>query len=323
MEQWQREFIRFLFPYSASRMRIEHAYLAKHPHIPLFLYKYRDFKPPHVDALQRGVLYMSSPDRFNDPFDTTVFFRPERFMVENLPAQEFIERVKEMQGNARSGTPWLPRAIENPIRQGEWIRRVMADILQDGPADKRDALIAFAQEWLGKQSEKLRQQTRELFRNGFSVLSLSANPASILMWSHYSNSHQGFCIEYDFGNLPPDDLRRRLCYPVFYRKKMTDATRYLANTGASDFNNLFGQYLCLLKSAEWAYEKEWRIVHPTGPPLANREFAMPKPSAIILGSAAKPGDMKATEEFCDVQGIALKRAVQSDSAAQIDIVKFK
>ena len=40
---------------------------------------------------------------------------------------------------------------------------------------------------------------------------------------------------------------------MLYRKKMTDATRYLANTGASDFNNLFGQYLCLLKSAlKWS-----------------------------------------------------------------------
>jgi hypothetical protein len=165
----------------------------------------------------------------------------------------------------------------------------------------------------------MRRQMREMFRSNFSVLSLSANPVSILMWSHYSNSHQGFCIEYDFGRLSPHDLIRRLCFPVLYRRKMTNATRYMANTGATDFNNLFGQYLCLLKSAGWAYEREWRIVHAIGAAQANREIAMPKPSSIILGSSAKPDDVKTMESFCSTNGITLKRAIQSDSAPEIII----
>jgi hypothetical protein len=226
MESWQRQFIRYLFPYSASRMRIEHAFLVKHPHIPRFVYKYREFKASHLEALGRGVLFMSSPDRFNDPFDTTVFFDPSRFIVEDLPVHEFIKHVEEIDQNVRSGALWRPKAITKAVRQGDWIRRIMADILKDGPADARDALMAVAQDLLDKQSEEARRRMREVFRSGFSVLSLSANPASILMWSHYSNSHQGFCIEYDFGSLPPDDLRRRLCFPVLYRRKMTDATRY-------------------------------------------------------------------------------------------------
>jgi hypothetical protein len=41
------------------------------------------------------------------------------------------------------------------------------------------------------------------------------------------------------------------------RNKLIDATRYLARR--ADYNNLFGVYICLLKSDEWAYEKEWRI----------------------------------------------------------------
>jgi hypothetical protein len=322
MERWQRQFIRYLFPYSASRMQIEPAFVVKHPHVPRLLNKYREFKPSHLDALKRGVLYMSSPDRFNDPFDTTVFFDPQRFIIEDLPVQEFLDRIGDIQRDIRSGTSWLPKAIKNPVRQGDWIRRVMTDILKDAPVDQRDVLVAVAEEWRRKQSEELRRRMRTIFREGFSVLSLSANPTSILMWSHYSNSHQGFCIEYDFGSLPPDDLRRRLCFPVLYRGKMTDATRYMANTGATDFNNLFGQYLCLLKSTDWAYEKEWRIVHPTGPALANREFMMPKPSAIILGTAAKPDDVKTMEDFCNTNRIALKRAVQSDSALTVDIVEY-
>src|ERR1035437_9709238 len=131
MERWQRQFIRYMFPYSAARLRIEPAFVVKHPHVPSALYKYREFKPSHLDALQRGVLYMSSPDRFNDPFDTTIFFDPSRFIVENLPAGEFIEQVKRINQSVRSGVPWHPKAIKNPVRQGDWIHRIMADILKE------------------------------------------------------------------------------------------------------------------------------------------------------------------------------------------------
>jgi hypothetical protein len=102
----------------------------------------------------------------------------------------------------------------------------------------------------------------EQLRRGFSVLSLSENPVSKLMWSHYSDSHRGFCIEYNFAKLPYDDLRRRLCFPVFYTHKLRDATRYMAKTDFIDYNNLFGQFMW---SDDWAYEKEWRIVYAIGP----------------------------------------------------------
>lgn len=316
MEYWQRQFIRYLFPYSASRIRIEPAFLVKNPHVPLFLYKYREFKVSHLDALKRGILYMSSPDRFNDPFDTTIFFDPSRFIVEDFSADEFLEKVEEIERDLRAGNPWHPKAISKPIRQGEWIRRVVTDLLG---SESADAVTAVVNSFLDKQSQEARGRMSEAFRKGFSVLSLSANPTSTPMWSHYANSHQGFCIEYDFGSLLPDDPRRRMCFPVLYRRKTTDATRYMANIGGGDFNNLFGEYLCLLKSAAWAHEEEWRIVYAIGPPHANREIAMPKPSAIILGSSAKSDDMKTMEEFCGLKSIALKRAIQIDSTREIII----
>ena len=248
MEPWQRQIIRSLFPYSASRMRIEDAFRIKHPHVPEFLYKYRQFNPCHLDALRRGVLYMSSPDRFNDPFDTTIFFDPERFIVEDFSVEEFIQHAKDIEQSVQSGVPWRPKPINNPVKQGDWIRRVIAGLLEKERNSVRDAIIQFAQDYLTSQDEALRQRMHDHLRKGFSVLSLCANPTSVLMWSHYSNSHRGFCIEYDFANLPADDLRRRLCFPVFYRAKMTDATPYMANSGSPRFNSLFGNYLCLLKS---------------------------------------------------------------------------
>ena len=321
MESWQRQFIRHLFPYSASHLQIEQAFLVKHLHIPSLLYKYRDFTDTHLDALKRGVLYMSSPNRFNDPFDTTVYFDPSRFIVEDLPAHELIKRAKTRDELFGSQETWHPEPIKNPIRQSDWLRKIMADVLRDEPLEMRDALETFLADLNDQKYREMRQKMSNWLRSGFSVLSLSDDPTSILMWSHYSNSHQGFCIEYDFGSLPPTDLRRRMCFPVLYRGKRTDATRYMANTGATDFNNLFGQYLCLLKDTSWSYEKEWRIVHTIGADYANREIHMPRPSAIIVGSAAKSDDVEVMKVYCAATGIALKRAVQSDSTAQIIIAE--
>jgi hypothetical protein len=117
------------------------------------------------------------------------------------------------------------------------------------------------------------------------------------MWSHYSANHTGFCIEYDLRALEGGDLRRRLCFPMFYRKKLTDATRYFAKRDFKDFNNLFGIYICLLKSDEWAYEKEWRIACTVGASNATDRVQMPKPKAIILALAYKPGTKRGCEGF--------------------------
>jgi hypothetical protein len=64
MELWQKQLIRSLFHYSAKRMNIERAFMVKHPHVPSHLYKYRQFTPNHMGALEKSVLWMSSPDKF-------------------------------------------------------------------------------------------------------------------------------------------------------------------------------------------------------------------------------------------------------------------
>ena len=70
MECWQKQLIRSLFHYSRKRMNIERAFIVKTPHVQASLYL--DANDPHsgdhVDALEKNVLSMSSPDNFNDPF---------------------------------------------------------------------------------------------------------------------------------------------------------------------------------------------------------------------------------------------------------------
>jgi hypothetical protein len=317
MEKWKREFIKYLFPYSAHQLKIEAAMAVKHPHVPSQLYKYRRFTEQHREALAKGVLWRCSPDRFNDPYDSAVYFDPTRFLVEDQPIQEFLASMNEATGKIDAGTPWHPAPIQRPVQQRVWRRREHEALLKNTPEDVRVAVLAAVDAWHDKFAKEAVQLMSNLTRTGFSVLSLTPNPTSVLMWSHYSENHSGFCVEYD---LTQDHFLHRICFPVYYRRKLTDATRYLARQDPKDFNNLFGGYVCLLKSDEWAYEQEWRLVLPTGSTHANSEMTMPKPSAIIVGARVQADHKKWMQEFCYDTGVPMKCITHRHNEFRLEIV---
>jgi hypothetical protein len=316
METWKRQFIRHLFHYSARHRDIEAAHRAKDPHVPTSLYKYRMLSDKHKDALSRGVLWRCSPERFNDPYDSFVTFDQNRFFVEHQSAQDFIA---EMKRSTERGDPWIPKPIKNPIRQREWRQKLSTEVLRDEPAHVRDAMLRAIESWFEQRNEEEVRYWSNTSRAGLSVVSVSENPKSVLMWSHYSDSHKGFCIEYDLSALDRADPRRRLCYPVFYRRKVADVTRYLARRDLSDHNNLFGTYVSLLKSDEWAYEREWRIVLAPGQSDANNELAMPTPKTIILAALVQPCHRIWMRAFCNDRGVALKQVVQRHNEFRLEI----
>lgn len=319
MELWQKQLVRSLFHYSTRHMDIERAFMVKHPHVPLRLYKYREFSDRHVDALKKDILWVSSPDKLNDPYEAQVSFDVDRFIVEDQSVEEFLADSREARRAMEAGEDWHPQRPAHPIRAGDWRRKTVAALLQSSDLPNQAAFASIVEEWSKEQAQARVRSMSEQFRRGFSVLSLSATANNKLLWAHYSNSHKGFAIEYDFGALPYDDLRRRLCFPVFYTNKLRDATRYLANPG-TPFNNLFGQYMCLVKQNDWAYEEEWRIIEAIGPDHANFEMTMPKPSAVLLGSQVAPSDEEAMRELCRARSIPLKRMVQKPGTFELEPV---
>ncbi|MDP1929002.1 MAG: DUF2971 domain-containing protein [Thiobacillus sp.] len=87
------------------------------------------------------------------------------------------------------------------------------------------------------------------------ALCLSEVPDSLLMWSHYAASHTGFVLEFDGRHThfhekrqPQDEFRhlRR----VLYRDNRPSGL--LSELDATD--------MFLVKSTQWSYEREWRIL---------------------------------------------------------------
>lgn len=95
---------------------------------------------------------------------------------------------------------------------------------------------------------------------------------SLLMWAHYANNYNGYCIEYDMSQA--SDLVKYNLYPVLYEKEYIDLTENLANLKADT------GFLCnLVKAVDWQYEKEWRIIKYNDNPF----YLRPALKAVYLG----------------------------------------
>lgn len=104
---------------------------------------------------------------------------------------------------------------------------------------------------------KLAQFVIEKFINSIDnsgVFCLSTTPYEILMWSHYTNSHKGICIEFERN--PNNELGSDSCSPVVY------GGYHLHNIsmGLEHLQETI-QYVFHRKSDHWRYEKEWRLVY--------------------------------------------------------------
>ena len=315
MEVWHRQLVKSLFHYSASYSRIEHAFLIKNRHIPEMLYKYREFNERHLDALERNTLWMSSAENLNDPFETASYTNVDDMLVPDLEPEEFVEAAK-------AGFETLPvsSAPRERVRSSEWIKKAARSILDDDDP-KTPRLLAALQRYNREVSEpRMAADATEFHSANTGIISLSETPMSSLMWSYYSGGHQGFCIEYDFSCLTYSDLRRRLCFPVIYRRKLPNVTRYINAYDDDNLNVNFGLYLAIQKNVDWSHEREWRIVSTIGGEHANGEWKLPKPASVILGLRVSAERRELMLDYSQRAGVPVQRIRQRPRTYDLEVV---
>ncbi|WP_159065838.1 DUF2971 domain-containing protein [Gorillibacterium timonense] len=142
---------------------------------------------------------------------------------------------------------------------------------------------------------------------------------SILMWSHYADYHRGFCIGYDFKSLGLSDMRFRMLEPVVYRNDMFDLSSFFnPDTLINNSTNIFvALYASIVKSSEWAYEKEWRIVSSNGVFEKECVFVVPKPKAIYLGVKVLNKDREKLLMISERRNIPIYQMKMSENKFQL------
>jgi Protein of unknown function (DUF2971) len=218
---------------------------------PRYLYKYRSLagsSRAFSEALiKRSEIYFAKPEELNDPFDC----RPHNTMQSTTAERKAF-------------LTWVTKGREPALGRAARRRRVVGYAAQFKSQLNLRGFEAVAQD----------AYDRNLGDTG--VFSMSADPTSNLMWSHYGDSHRGICVRFDFSGL------LQICpLPVVYSQERPSYNMFREV-------NALESLAFLRKSSEWSYEQEWRAVGL----WSSGKFGL-QPSAItgiILGAGISPED---------------------------------
>ena len=195
------------------------------------LYKYLKINDNTKNNLINNELFFSHPEDFNDPFDSKI--------------------KVEYKGTIKNWYYWASirgcdkKFIDQRIKDG-MIIEVESGIFEFNQTTK----------------DKLMHP-----ENYFKICSFSETDSSILMWSHYADSHKGICLRFKtqkVGNghfleflIPePMSMSPSVLFPVEYHKPKPKLVNMLALSKTNEYEKLI--YFHIRKHRDWKYEKEHR-----------------------------------------------------------------
>lgn len=201
------------------------------------LFKYRDFDEIgySLGCLQKGSMWMSGFDRFNDPFDSTL-----SYILEDKPPGILLDWVTDL---IRRKHPELSKVERLKLASN------FANSIKSNPKVLEEFGI--------DQLKTIRQ---------FGICSLSKHQAEPLMLSHYSKGHTGFCIGYHVSQLVSlidrtfeesgDNITLE---KISYQREYPHLNFAKSKLSGSSVKELL-ELLCT-KDMRWEYEDEYRLFY--------------------------------------------------------------
>lgn len=148
------------------------------------------------------------------------------------------------------------------------------------------------------------------------ICSFTTEKNNYLMWSHYSDSHKGYCLEYNF---PGPTIDSGLVLPVSYRHSPVDVTNLVRKSGAGNRGVLVRAAMgsALVKGKSWEYEDEWRYV--CFAERHDRELKGLKLNRVLLGCNASDELQHKVIEICRERGVGVVK--QKKSPSSFDLIE--
>jgi hypothetical protein len=197
------------------------------------LYKYREIDENTLSALDKNEIWFSTGRKFNDPFDCSL----------NLPMTWASH--DSVVNHIMNKTNWPLKYKEMGFNDVQ-VKKMVIDSARNFVANtdmfESDNAESFSQMLFGNLQRAL-------------VFCLSQNYKNTLMWSHYASDHKGICIEFNKSKLL---LSLNLYHTgvVNYSGKPYDV---MSGLGEDELHP--AKSICFMKSPDWSYEKEFRLLH--------------------------------------------------------------
>lgn len=143
--------------------------------IPSTVYKYRDWNNNfHRKILLQQQIYIPSPEEFNDPFDCKIPIAYHLLQKNRKLEIEYITNFVE-RNNPSLSTELKTAKIESLLLKGNY---------------KNPATIVATN-----------AEIQTYIKENAGIYCVTPVNDNILMWSHYSNNHTGFCVGFDSTKL--------------------------------------------------------------------------------------------------------------------------
>ncbi|WP_322008007.1 DUF2971 domain-containing protein [Paraburkholderia tropica] len=255
--------------------------------VPHSLFKY--FSSKRLDVLRNLTVRYTPLGAFNDPFEG----RPEILALASPERMEEIIREVRPQIIREAYAKQLPRHVQADLSYAQFEQQVLKQI--DGNPSASSAIFA-------PYVAPLRELMSRTFDKSLGAFCLSEVPDSLLMWSHYGDSHAGFAIEFDAQHQYFDQRRSEV--DEFRHLRQVE---YRQARPSANFSDLSAVDVFCVKSEHWSYEREWRIfralgdadITTAGEPYPNHLYHFPAGAlrSVILGARATQETIESVQEI--------------------------
>jgi hypothetical protein len=243
------------------------------------LYKYRSINQNTDRLLKYNELYFSHPDEFNDPFDCKVDYFHKGTRDKWV---DFFCQFDKM----------------HPVKASNHVK----DCLKNGTLKQR------------KEGIVLKKRIKFDEGNFLRACCFSETEKSVLMWSHYTQKHEGICLSfksYYAGDyyLPLDSEYALPFNKVNYFDDRPKAVNLLDMSNTPEIKRIISDFF-VTKFTHWQYENEYRLLETMnslgGKSTVN--FQKDALQGIIFGLRVKPDDAQHIKDIVDeyYKGIAVK-----------------
>lgn len=304
--------------FCGSKKEQSRALAEKYDLIPDRLYKFRTFDENdyNLENLFNDHIWLASPRNFNDPFDSRIAIDLS-FMYRKIPPS-YLRTVKEKLSDLFSDSE-LDSFLSNPnpfllmakdIEQKMLARGTITD-MEVGKFS--DCIVQL----LSEIGENENESYRSLVRDGLKICCFSSCCRNVLMWSHYAKDHEGFCVEYDFKSLGSSSITCNMLYPVIYTDIYQDRTDEIFKSSDTISNIFIDTETALIKSVDWKYEQEWRLIFGNAIIENECNYQVPTATRVIAGIKISDEHLSKLERICQSKNIPFVRARQSDTSYEI------
>ncbi len=265
---------------------------------PTTLYKFRSWNDPHHKTLlTEGKLWVPTAASLNDPLDCLVLNR-----YDLMPHEALVERFTDLLLDN------LPNLKIEEARAKSLARIEELGVLD--PQRKAKVLRGFANH----------------SRENYCVLSFATNFNNPVLWSHYADSHKGFCvgIKHEVFHTTVESLFDKTGMPFYnsWVQYVSERPDFVPSNNENAELELFWSHLTM-KTMHWQYENEYRYLFGCDHAFSITLLAS-SVTEIILGSGLPEAELNSICKMVDLQfpGVKILKGQLKGLSNEIEFVSL-